>query len=51
MSDLEVATSVAQVAKEKPKEHVPKLVLSKHTRGTRPLDRVAEGVNRLEGRH
>ena len=49
MSDLQVATSAAQVAKEKPKEHVPKLVLSKHTRGTRPLDRVAEGVNRFIG--
>jgi hypothetical protein len=46
MSDPEVATSAAQAAKEKPREHVPKLVLSRHGRGTRPLDRVAEGVNR-----
>jgi uncharacterized membrane protein len=49
MSDLGTATSAAQAAKEKPREHVPKLVLSKHNRGTGPLDRVAEGVNRFIG--
>jgi uncharacterized membrane protein len=49
MSDPSTATSAAQAAKEKPKEHVPRLVLSKHTRGSRPLDRVAEAVNRFIG--
>ena len=49
MSGPNTATSSAQAAKEKPREHVPKLVLSKHNRGTRPLDRVAEAVNRFIG--
>ena len=49
MSDPSTATSSAQAAKEKPREHVPKLVLSKHNRGTRPLDQVAEAVNRFIG--
>ena len=49
MSDPSTATSSTQTAEEKPREHVPKLVLSKHNRGTRPLDRVAEAVNRFIG--
>jgi uncharacterized membrane protein len=49
MTDLSTATGAAQAAKDKPSEHVPQLVLSKHHRGTGPLDRVAEAVNRFIG--
>jgi hypothetical protein len=49
MTDLGAVGSAAQAAKEKPREHVPELVLSKHHRGTGPLDRVAEAVNRFVG--
>ena len=49
MSEPVTTASAAQEAKAKPREHVPKLVLSKHNRGSRPLDRVAEGVNRFIG--
>jgi hypothetical protein len=32
-----------------PADHKPKLVLSDHVRGTSPLDRIADGVNRVCG--
>jgi uncharacterized membrane protein len=47
--DPSIATSAAQAARDKPLEHVPQLVLSKHHRGTGLLSRVAEAVNRFVG--
>jgi len=39
----------AQEIRENPGEHLPKLVLSKHVRGTSILDRIADVVNRFCG--
>jgi uncharacterized membrane protein len=39
----------AQAIRENPGEHLPKLVLSKHVRGTSILDRIADAVNRFCG--
>lgn len=49
MSDVPATTVAAQAAKDKPREHVPQLVLSRHHRGPGILNRVAEGVNRVVG--
>src|SRR2546425_5111544 len=50
MSDLVAsAQGAAEAARQNPMEHEPKLVLSKHHRGTGVLDRIAEAVNRFVG--
>ena len=39
----------AQKIRECPELHIPRLVLSKHVRGTSILDKIADGVNRFCG--
>jgi uncharacterized membrane protein len=49
MVDSTPHADVVKAARERPREHVPELVLSKHHRGPGVLARVAEGVNRFVG--
>ncbi len=49
MRDVATARQTAETARQDPTGHEPELVLSKHHRGTGPLDRVAEAVNRFVG--
>jgi uncharacterized membrane protein len=44
----EMHERVAQIRRA-PEDHVPKLVLSEHVRGTSLLDRIADAVNRICG--
>jgi uncharacterized membrane protein len=49
MREVATARQATEAARMNPMEHEPKLVLSKHHRGTGILDRVAEAVNRFVG--
>jgi uncharacterized membrane protein len=51
MSETGTTSSTAEAARarEAPREHVPRLVVSRDVAGERPLDRIADVVNRLVG--